>query len=150
MPRIIKIKVLKVLSLVFLVLISLFACCKCKKDNYEITIKLSALKLLQNKWTPISSWIFFPDGSKYQLLTPEAVIFTSAGKQINYDFENDTIIQGYQLLSDDSTLIFSQLINGTFQVTRGDTATISNLTNHQLVYFMKTNNIVSFIDSLKR
>jgi hypothetical protein len=141
---------MKTLNFLLILFILLFACCKCKKDKEEVTKKLSKLELLQNRWTPISSWIFFPDGSEYQLLRPTAVIFTSDGKQFNYGGVNDTIIQGYQLLSDDSTLIFSQLVNGVFKVTDGDTATISNLTNHLLVFYFKTNSFVYAIDSLKR
>ncbi len=122
----------------------------CKKE--EITNKSEKLILLQNKWTPISSRIFFPNGSNYKLITPVSESFTSDGKVIisNYDNYIEYLTEGYQLLPDDSTLIFSQLINGIYQVTAGDTATISTLTNHLLVFYSKTNNIISFIDSLKR
>jgi hypothetical protein len=62
----------------------------------------------------------------------------------------ENIIEGYQLLPDDSTLIFSQLVNGVYQVTVGDTSTISTLTDHLLVIYSKENNLIDFIDSLKR
>ncbi len=123
----------------------------CKKE--EITNKSDKLILLQNKWTPISSRIFFPNGSNYKLIPPISESFTSDGKVIisNYVYNYiEDLTEGYQLLPDDSTLIFSQLINGIYQVTAGDTATISTLTNHLLVFYSKTNNIISFIDSLKR
>jgi hypothetical protein len=123
----------------------------CKKE--EVTNKSYALTLLQNKWTPISSRIFFPNGSNYKLLPFISESFTSDGKVIlsNYVYDKiENIIEGYQLLPDDSTLIFSQLVDGVYQVTVGDTSTISTLTNHLLVIYLKEHNFINFIDSLKR
>jgi hypothetical protein len=123
----------------------------CKKE--EVTNKSYTLTLLQNKWTPISSRIFLPNGSNYKLIPPISKCFTSDGKVIlsNYVYDKiENITEGYQLLPDDSTLIFSQLINGAYQVTVGDTSTISNLTDHLLVIYSKDHNIINFIDSLKR
>jgi hypothetical protein len=123
----------------------------CKKE--EVTNKSYALTLLQNKWTPISSRIFFPNGSNYKLIPPISESFTSDGKVIisNYVYDKiENITEGYQLLPDDSTLIFSELVNGVYQVTVGDTSTISTLTDHLLVIYSKDHNFINFIDSLKR
>jgi hypothetical protein len=123
----------------------------CKKE--EVANKSHALTLLQNKWTPISSRIFLPNGSNYKLLPFISESFTSDGKVIisNYVYDKiENIIEGYQLLQDDSTLIFSQSVNGIYQVTAGDTATISTLTNHLLVFYSKDHDFINFIDSLKR
>ena len=133
----------------FTILLMLFS--GCKKE--EVTNKSHALTLLQNKWTPISSRIFFPDGSNYKLIPFISESFTSDGKVIisNYVYDKiEYIVEGYQLLPDDSTLIFSQFVNGAYQVTVGDTATINTLTNHLLVIYLKEHNLISFIDSLKR
>jgi hypothetical protein len=138
-------------QIVFLITILLVLLSSCKKD--EVTNKSYALTLLQNKWTPISSRIFFPNGSNYKLIQAISESFTSDGKVIisNYGETNiENIIEGYQLLPDDSTLIFSQLVNGVYQVTVGDTSTISTLTDHLLVIYSKENNLIDFIDSLKR
>ena len=138
-------------QIVFLITILLVLFSGCKKE--EVTNKSHALTLLQNKWTPISSRIFFPDGSNYKLIPFISESFTSDGKVIlsNYVYDKiENITEGYQLLPDDSTLIFSQLVNGVYQVTVGDTSTISTLTNHLLVFYLKDHNIISFIDSLKR
>jgi hypothetical protein len=137
------------LAFFFTILLMLFS--SCKKE--EVTNKSHALTLLQNKWTPISSRIFFPNGSNYKLIPFISESFTSDGKVIlsNYVYDKiEDIIEGYQLLPDDSTLIFSQLINGVYQVTAGDTSTISTLTNHLLVIYSKDHNFINFIDSLKR
>ena len=139
------------IQLIFLFTISIVLFSNCKKE--DATNKSYALTLLQNKWTPVSSRIFFPDGSNYKLIPALSESFNSDGKVVISDYVNDkieNIIEGYQLLSDDSTLIFSQLVNGVFQVTAGDTSTISTLTNHLLVMYSKDHNIISFIDSLKR
>jgi hypothetical protein len=123
----------------------------CKKE--EVTNKSYALTLLQNKWTPISSRIFFPNGSNYKLLPFISESFTSDGKVIlsNYVYDKiENIIEGFQLLPDDSTLIFSQLVNGAYQVKVGDTSTISTLSDHLLVIYSKEHNFINFIDSLKR
>ena len=140
------------LIFLFIVLLSLFS--NCKKDKVEN--KSCKLILLQNKWTPISSWIFFPNGTKYQLLPPISVTFTSDRKEINQSYvgtPSGTIIQedilAYQLLPNDSTLLFYNITNGV-QATNADTATISTLTNHLLVYYSKENNFVNYIDSLQR
>jgi hypothetical protein len=96
---------------------------------------------------------FLPNGSNYKLIPPISESFTSDGKVIlsNYVYDMiENIIEGYQLLPDDSTLIFSQLVNGVYQVTVGDTSTISTLTDHLLVIYSKENNLIDFIDSLKR
>jgi hypothetical protein len=136
---------------IFLFTILLMLLSSCKKD--WATNKSYALTLLQNKWTPISSRIFFPNGSNYKLIPFMSESFTSDGKVIisNYVYDKiENIIEGYQLLPDDSTLIFSQFVNGAYQVTVGDTSTISILTDHLLVIYSKENNLIDFIDSLKR
>jgi hypothetical protein len=139
------------IQIVFLFTILLVLLSSCKKE--EVTNKSYALTLLQNKWTPISSRIFFPNGSNNKLLPFISESFTSDGKVIlsNYVYDKiENIIEGYQLLPDDSTLIFSQLVNGAYQVTVGDTSTISTLTDHLLVIYLKEHNFINFIDSLKR
>ena len=139
------------IRIIFLIIIVFVFFSACKKE--EVIIKSNALTLLQNKWTPVSSRIFFPDGSNYKLIPPVSVSFNSDGKLILSDYVNskiENLIEGYQLLPDDSTLIFSQLVNGLYQVTAGDTSTIRTLTNHMLVFYSKDHNIISFIDSLKR
>src|SRR5664280_804160 len=98
-------------QIVFLITILLMLLSSCKKEG--ATNKSYALTLLQNKWTPISSRIFFPNGSNYKLIPFMSESFTSDGKVIisNYVYDKiENIIEGYQLLPDDSTLIFSQLI----------------------------------------
>jgi hypothetical protein len=139
------------IQIFFLFTILLVLLSSCKKE--EVTNKSHALTLLQNKWTPISSRIFFPDGSNYKLIPFISESFTSDGKVIlsNYVYDKiENIIEGYQLLPDDSTLIFSQLVNGAYQVTVGDTLTISTLTDHLLVIYLKDHNFINYIDSLKR
>src|SRR5450759_2498496 len=139
------------IQIIFLFTILLLLFSGCKKD--EVTNKSYALTLLQNKWTPISSRIFLPNGSNYKLIPPISESFTSDGKVIlsNYVYDKiENIIEGYQLLPDDSTLIFSQIVNGANQVTVGDTSTISTLTDHLLVIYSKDHNVINFIDSLKR
>jgi hypothetical protein len=139
------------IQIVFLFTILLVLLSSCKKE--EVTNKSYALILLQNKWTPISSRIFLPNGSNYKLIPPISESFTSDGKVIlsNYVYDKiENIIEGYQLLPDDSTLIFSQIVNGVYQVTVGDTSTISTLTDHLLVIYSKDHNVINFIDSLKR
>jgi hypothetical protein len=138
-------------QIVFLITILLVLLSSCKKD--EVTNKSYALTLLQNKWTPISSRIFFPDGSNYKLIPFISESFTSDGKVIISNYVSDkieNIVEGYQLLPDDSTLIFSQFVNGAYQVTVGDTSTISTLTDHLLVIYSKYHNFINYIDSLKR
>ena len=137
--------------LIFFPIILLLLLSSCKKE--EVTNKSYALTLLQNKWTPISSRMFSPNGSNYILMPFISESFTSDGKVIisNYVYDKiEYIVEGYQLLPDDSTLIFSQFVNGAYQVTVGDTATINTLTNHLLVIYLKEHNLISFIDSLKR
>jgi hypothetical protein len=152
---------MKTLYFLSTILILLFACCKCKKDKEEVSKKLSTLELLQNRWIPISSWIYFPNGSEYQLLPFDTVTFTSDGKNILSFYVTDPslpppsqkiahIIQRYLLLPDDSTLIFYQLVDSAYQVTEGDTSFISIITNHLLVYYAKKNNMITVLDSLKR
>ena len=139
------------IQFIFLFTILLLLLSSCKKE--ELINKSYALTLLQNKWTPISSRIFLPNGSNYKLLPFISESFTSDGKVIisNYVYDKiEYIVEGYQLLPDDSTLIFSQFVNGAYQVTVGDTATINTLTNHLLVIYLKEHNLISFIDSLKR
>jgi len=60
----------------FAILLMLFSVCK----KEEVTNKSHALTLLQNKWTPISSRIFFPNGSNYKLIPFISESFTSDGK----------------------------------------------------------------------
>ena len=139
------------IQIIFLFTILLMLLSSCKKDS--VTNKSYALTLLQNKWTPISSRIFLPNGSNYKLIPFISESFTSDGKVIlsNYVYDKiENIIEGYQLLPDDSTLIFSQLVDGVYQVTVGDTSTISTLTDHLLVIYSKEHNLIDFIDSLKR
>jgi hypothetical protein len=139
------------IQIIFLFTILLMLLSSCKKE--EVTNKSYALTLLQNKWNPISSRIFLPNGSNYKLIPFISESFTSDGKVIlsNYVYDKiENIIEGYQLLPDDSTLIFSQLVNGVYQVTVGDTSTISILTDHLLVFYSKEHNLINFIDSLKR
>src|SRR5664280_1347678 len=83
-------------QIVFLITILLVLLSSCKKD--EVTNKSYALTLLQNKWTPISSRIFFPNGSNYKLIQAISESFTSDGKVIisNYGETNiENIIEGY-------------------------------------------------------
>lgn len=130
----------------------------CKKEDE--TNRSDALTLLQNNWTPIAIWIYFPDGNEYQLLPSISVSFNSDGKVVVPYYVTDPslpypylkleyLIRGYQLLPDDSTLLFYQIVDGV-QNTVVDTATISTLTNHLLVYYHKKQNFIVTIDSLKR
>ena len=125
----------------------------CKKDN--VPDKSAKLILLQNEWTPISSWIFLPSGNKYQLLPFLSVNFTSDFKENDYYYvatptlkiEYSTSV--YQLLPDDSTLLFYPIINGV-QSAKSDTSIIKILTNHLLVYNSINKKFIWGTDSLKR
>src|SRR5450759_5934055 len=92
------------IQIIFLFTILLMLLSHCKKD--EVTNKSHALTLLQNKWTPISSRIFLPNGSNYKLIPPISESFTSDGKVIISNYVTtkiENIIEEYQQLPDDST-----------------------------------------------
>jgi len=126
----------------------------CKKEDISNT---STLFYLQNKWTPISFRIYFPDGSNYKLIPPISQSFTLDGNLLveNYVTTNsgtiiqEEIIAAYKLLPDDSTLLFYSVINGV-QNKNADTSFISKISDELLVYYSLKDNIINSVDSLKR
>jgi len=127
----------------------------CKKD--ETDNKSYALKLLQNRWTPTSCRIYFPNGDSYKLIPAISKTFTSNGKLKveNYittstaTIIEEEVIASYNLLPDDTTIIFYYVNNG-IQNINADTSFISSLTDDLLVYYYKKNSMLSILDSLKR
>ena len=132
----------------------------CKKDDNvnDSSSNSKSVKLmrLQHTWYPVSLWVFFTDGRKYQLLQGISKTFTADNYFIlpHYvttaaGFAIENYIAKYQLLADDSTLLFYKPISNSFSAD-ADTAFISTLDEHLLVYYYKTNNFVRAIDSLGR
>ena len=127
----------------------------CRKD--ETTDISHTLRLLRNKWTPTSCRIYFPNGECFKLIPDISRTFTSDDK---YKIESYTTtstgtiiieetIATYQLLQDDSTLLFYNKVDGVLSE-KADTFFISSLTNNLLVYYSKKNNAMNSLDSLKR
>ncbi len=118
-----------------------------KEDNY--TADSPKLKLLQAKWTCKSLRTIFPDGRNYRLLN-DFENFTPEKKRIRQTYLQpyyDTCV--YQLLPDDSTLLFFPIANN-LQANSADTATIKILNEHLFVYCFKKSNFVYLLDSLER
>jgi hypothetical protein len=135
-----------------------FCTFSCKKDTQQYISP--TLALLQNTWTPTSTRVFFPNGQQFKLIPFTTVTFYSNGTVISmfddHSSQIDYTTEGYNLLSDDSTLIYSQLVNGKYIVEEGDTSVVKTLTNHLLVInhliviYHKNNSFIYIIDSLKR
>ncbi len=130
----------------------------CKKE--EVDNRSYKLTLLQHKWTPIVSWMYLRDGSKFKLIPFESVTYTSDWKVIIpyyvYDptfpppfYKLKYLVNGYQLMPDDSTLLLYPVTNG-IQSTEADTSYIQTITDHLLVYNFINNNFIWGLDSLKR
>ncbi len=131
-----------------------FCTFSCKKD---IQPNISpTLALLQHTWTPTYASIIFPNGDTFKLIHATSVIFYSNGQVVYKAVLSNTpsniqyVTEGYKLLPDDSTIIFSQLVNGRYVVGGGDTSIIKTLTNHLLVYNIKLGNFIAGVDSLER
>lgn len=138
--------------LLFIIILSFSGC---KKD--EIPDKSNALILLQHKWTPTLTRIYFPNGENYKLVPFLSRTFTQDGKlKVEYYTTTSTAtiikeetIATYCLLPDDSTLLF-YFINNNVQSTKADTSYITCLTNNMVVYYSIENNFKYSLDSMKR
>ncbi|NVO10309.1 MAG: hypothetical protein HXX16_10140 [Bacteroidales bacterium] len=139
-----------------IIFIALFT--SCKKE--EIDNRSYKLTLLQHEWKPISSWIFLRNGSIYRIIPFNSTNFKPDGKVVCPYYTSDPslpypylrleyYIQGYQLLPDDSTLLFYQIVNGV-QSTKADTSIILTLTNQQLIFYSINKKFIRGLDSLKR
>ncbi|MGE0076315.1 MAG: hypothetical protein AB7S48_00495 [Bacteroidales bacterium] len=141
----------KILALV----IFFFLCLGCKKD--EIPDKSQALELLQHKWTPTLTRLYFPNGENFKLIPFISRTFTTNGKvKVEYYTTTSTAIiikeetvAKYCLLPDDSTLLFYSINDG-IQSVQADTSYIASLTDSLLVYYSIDNNFRYCLDSLKR
>ena len=135
---------------ILIIILMIFFGTSCKKES---TLPISpTLQLIQNDWTVISVRIFFPNGSNYLLLNDnqhfrkDNLRITKSGGIISSSLDTAK----YNLLPDDSTLLFYQIRNG-IQDNKGDTAFVKTITDHLFVYYFKRNDgSISFIDSLKR
>ncbi|HEY4784455.1 MAG TPA: hypothetical protein VIH57_00335 [Bacteroidales bacterium] len=127
----------------------------CKKDPVEN--RSAKLILLQNTWTPISSRIFFPNGSSYLLISPLSETFTKNGYIVDQVYVTTStgivlqnkIVNAYKLLPNDTILVEYNIVNGITDTTAYPSI-ITTLTDHLLVIIKKNNNFIQNIDSLKR
>lgn len=126
----------------------------CRKSKVIISRSYQET-LLQNKWRPTATWIYFPNGTKFQLMPFTTLEFTSDGKKIagTYDAYPQPHMnyhkEGYQLLPDDSTLLIYPVNDGIPSLIP-DTTYITKLTSHELVYYFVKNKFINGVDSLKR
>lgn len=126
----------------------------CRKSKVIISRSYQET-LLQNKWRPTATWIYFPNGTKFQLMPFTTMEFTPDGKRItSYNTGNPTRpieydSEGYQLLPDDSTLLLYPVNDGIPSLIP-DTTYITKLTSHELVYYFVKNKFINGVDSLKR
>lgn len=121
----------------------------CSKEN--TSSKTHNLFLLQNDWTYISSRIFMNGTNTYNLLVHK-LSFNENGDAVTTTIVNVNVYNyyKYQLLSDDSTLLFYPITNGIVSSTASPRI-ITTLNDTMLVFhFEDSVNNIYYLDSLRR
>lgn len=120
----------------------------CTKENPSS--QSHRLRLLQNDWTYISSRVFVNGINTWNIYIHK-LSFDANGNAVTTTIVNVNVYNyyKYQLLQDDSTLLFFKVTNGIVSPT-ADTSTITTLNDSMLVFHSGdlSNNFV--LDSLRR
>jgi hypothetical protein len=120
----------------------------CTKEN--TSSQSSRHRLLQNDWTYISSRIF-SNGTNTWNLYVHKLSFDANGNAVKTTIVNVNVYNyyKYQLLPDDSTLLFFKVTNGIVNPT-ADTTTITTLNDSMLVFHSGNLSNLFVLDSLRR